>query len=82
MNNELFRSVAASTIFYEIENETTNESISVESFENCIKLYEELCNGEQNAVNRVLDAIESDKDNFYFYEEIVEIFLEKYGNNE
>ena len=56
--------------------------MSVESLENCIKLYDELCNGDQNAINRILDAIESDKDNFYFYEEDTEIFLEKYGNKE
>ena len=78
MVNDLLASVAASTMFYELENETTNESISIESFEHCIKLYDSLCDGSKNDINRVLFAIEADKDNIYFYEADAEAFLEKY----
>ena len=79
MINDLLVRMASGTIFYELENET-NESLNIETFEQCIKFYDLLCNGNKNAIDRIISAINADDD--YFYEADVVKFLEKYRGGE
>lgn len=82
MVNDLLASIAASTIFYELEKETNLglRSLNIETFESCIKFYDLLCNGSKNAIDRAIFAINVGED--YFYGDDAATFIEKYVSGE
>lgn len=80
MNNDLLKSIAASTSFYEMQN--GDDSLTIEFFEGVIDLYLDLCEGKKDSIDRVVKVITADKEfgYEYFYEDNAEMFLKKYDN--
>ena len=81
MDNELLKSIAASTSYYEFENDDS-VSIMIDWLESVINLYLELCSWNKDAIDRAVRAINADKKHRYeyFYYDAAETFLEKYGD--